>query len=61
VFQAGSSAVDSATIVSSLVHQLAANVFAVGASSAILRLGLQVKASNTEPLTDHLELSRVIG
>ncbi len=38
-FQAGSSAVDSATIVASLVYQLTGNVFAVGAASAILRLG----------------------
>ncbi len=38
-FQAGSSAVDSATIVAGLVYQLTGNVFAVGAASAILRLG----------------------
>lgn len=38
-FQAGSSAVDSATIVASLVYQLTGNVFAVGAASAVLRLG----------------------
>lgn len=38
-FQAGSSAVDSATVVASLVFQLTGNVFAVGAASAILRLG----------------------
>lgn len=38
-FQAGSSAVDSATIVASLVYHLTGNVFAVGAASAILRLG----------------------
>jgi len=38
-FQAGSSAVDSATVVASLVHQLTGNVFAVGAASAVLRLG----------------------
>ncbi len=38
-FQAGSSAVDSATIVASLVHQMTGNVFAVGAASAVLRLG----------------------
>ncbi len=38
-FQAGSSAVDSATIVASFVFQLTGNIFAVGAASAILRLG----------------------
>ena len=38
-FQADSSAVDSATIVASLVYQLTGNVFAVGAASAVLRLG----------------------
>ncbi len=38
-FQAGSAAVDSATIVASLVYQLTGSVFAVGAASAILRLG----------------------
>ncbi len=38
-FQAGSSAVDSATIVASLVYHLTGSVFAVGAASAILRLG----------------------
>ena len=38
-FQAGSSAVDSATIVASLVHQMTGNVFAVGAASTDLRLG----------------------
>ena len=38
-FQGGSSAVDSATIVASLVFQLTGSVFAVGAASAILRLG----------------------
>lgn len=38
-FQAGASAVDSATVVASLVHQLTGNVFAVGAASAVLRLG----------------------
>lgn len=38
-FQAGSSAVDSATVVASLVNQLTENVFAVGAASAVLRLG----------------------
>jgi MFS family permease len=39
IFQAGSAAVDSATIVASLVYQLTGSVFAVGAASAILRLG----------------------
>ncbi len=38
-FQAGASAVDSATVVASLVYQLTGNVFAVGAASAALRLG----------------------
>ncbi len=38
-FQAGSSAVDSATIVASFVYQLTGNVFAVGLASAVLRLG----------------------
>ncbi len=38
-FQAGSSAVDSATIVASLVYQLTGSVFAVGWASAVLRLG----------------------
>jgi len=38
-FQAGSSAVDSATIVASLVNHLTGNVYAVGAASVILRLG----------------------
>ncbi len=38
-FQAGSSAVDSATIVASLVHQLTGSVFAVGWTSSVLRLG----------------------
>ena len=38
-FQAGSSAVDSATIVASLVNHLTSNVYAVGAASAVLRLG----------------------
>ena len=38
-FQAGSSAVDSATIVASLVLHLTGSVFAVGAASAVLRLG----------------------
>jgi MFS family permease len=38
-FQAGSSAVDSATIVASFIYQLTGSVFAVGATSAILRLG----------------------
>jgi MFS family permease len=38
-FQAGSSAVDSATIVASLVYQLTGSIFAVGWASAVLRLG----------------------
>jgi len=38
-FQAGSSAVDSATIVASLAYYLTGNVFVVGAASAVLRLG----------------------
>ena len=38
-FQAGSAAVDSATIVASLVHHLTGSVYAVGAASAVLRLG----------------------
>jgi len=38
-FQAGAAAVDSATIVASLVYQLTGNVFAVGTASAVLRLG----------------------
>ncbi|MAF47264.1 MAG: MFS transporter [Rhodospirillales bacterium] len=38
-FQAGSSAVDSATIVAGLVNHLTGNVYAVGATTAILRLG----------------------
>ncbi len=38
-FQAGSSAVDSATIVASLVNHLTGSVYAVGAASAVLRLG----------------------
>ena len=38
-FQAGSSAVDSATVVASLVNHLTGNVYAVGAASAVLRLG----------------------
>ena len=38
-FQAGSSAVDSATVVSTLVHHLTGNVYAVGLASAVLRLG----------------------
>jgi len=38
-FQAGSAAVDSATIVASLVNQLTGSVYAVGAASAVLRLG----------------------
>ncbi|MGR3342768.1 MAG: hypothetical protein ACU0DI_06030, partial [Paracoccaceae bacterium] len=38
-FEAGSSAINGATIVASLVFQLTGNVFAVGAASAVLRLG----------------------
>lgn len=38
-FQAGAAAVDSATVVASLVFQLTASAFAVGAASAVLRLG----------------------
>jgi MFS family permease len=38
-FQAGSSGVDSATVVASLVYQLTGSAFAVGAASAVLRLG----------------------
>ena len=38
-FQAGSAAVDSATIVASLVHHLTGSVYVVGAASAVLRLG----------------------
>ena len=38
-FQAGSTAVDSATVVASLVYQLTGNALAVGAASAVLRLG----------------------
>ena len=38
-FQAGSSAVDSATIVASLVNHLTGSIYAVGAASAVLRLG----------------------
>ncbi len=38
-FQAGSSGVDSATVVASLVYQLTGSAFAVGAASTVLRLG----------------------
>ena len=38
-FQAGAAGVDSATIVANLVDRLTGNVFAVGAASAVLRLG----------------------
>lgn len=38
-FQAGSSAVDSATVVASLVNHLTGSVYAVGAANAVLRLG----------------------
>lgn len=38
-FQAGAAAVDSATVVASLVFQLTGSAFLVGAASAVLRLG----------------------
>jgi len=38
-FQAGSNAIDSATIMSALVFQLTGNPIAVGAVTAILRFG----------------------
>ncbi|MCH7936894.1 MAG: MFS transporter [Proteobacteria bacterium] len=38
-FQGGASAVDSSTIIATLVHGLTANTYAVGAASAILRYG----------------------
>ena len=38
-FQAGAAAVDSATVVASLVNHLTGSVYAVGAASAVLRLG----------------------
>lgn len=38
-FQAGSSAVDSSTVMAALIHQLTGSALAVGAVSAILRLG----------------------
>lgn len=38
-FQAGAAAIDSATIVASLVFQLTGSAFAVGFASAVLRLG----------------------
>ena len=38
-FQAGAAAVDPSTIVASLVNYLTGNVYAVGATSAVLRLG----------------------
>ncbi len=38
-FQAGVAAIDSATIVASLVFQLTGSAFAVGFASAVLRLG----------------------
>ena len=38
-FQGGAAAVDSATVVASLVYYLTGSAFAVGAASAILRLG----------------------
>jgi hypothetical protein len=38
-FQAGAAAVDSATVIANLVDRLTGIVFAVGAASAVLRLG----------------------
>lgn len=38
-FQAGAAAIDLATVVASLVHQLTGSAFAVGFASAVLRLG----------------------
>ncbi len=38
-FQAGAAAVDSATVVASLVYHLTGSAYAVGAASAVLRLG----------------------
>jgi MFS family permease len=38
-FQAGSAAVDPATVVASLINHLTGSVYAVGAASAVLRLG----------------------
>ena len=38
-FQAGSSAIDSSTVFAGLVNHLTGNVYAVGAATAILRLG----------------------
>ncbi len=38
-FQAGSAAVDSATVVASLLYHLTGSAYAVGAASAVLRLG----------------------
>ena len=38
-FQGGAAAVDSSTIIATLVYGLTANTFAVGAASAILRYG----------------------
>ena len=39
VFQGGSAAVDSATVVASLVHMLTGSALAVGYASTVLRLG----------------------
>ncbi len=39
LFQAGSAAVDSATVVAGLVHHLTGSAYAVGTASAVLRLG----------------------
>ena len=38
-FQAGSSAIDFSTVVAGLVNHLTGNAYAVGAATAILRLG----------------------
>lgn len=38
-FQAGAAAIDSATILASLIFQLTGSAFAVGFASAMLRLG----------------------
>ena len=54
-FQAGSSAVDSATIVASLVNHLTGSVYAVGAASAVLRLGWLVPQLIIGFLAQHAE------
>ena len=38
-FQGGAAAVDSSTIIATLIHGLTANTYAVGAASVILRYG----------------------